>query len=779
MKLKPLALLLALPSSVALADPLSTLDEIIVTATRVQPEPLGSSTVDAGRLSALRAVTSDAASLLRDVPGVSLYGAGGVSSLPSIHGLADDRLRIKVDGMDLIATCPNHMNPALSYIDPTEVGRIQVYAGATPVSLGGDSIGGAIIVETDKPKFAKAGGGLLKEGEVGAAYRSNGDGRSLNAKLTIAGENLSVAYRGAKAEAGNYTAGGNFKDALFGNPANSAFTGRAGHTLPLDEVGSTAYESTNQSLDVAWRDDHHLIAFTYTHQNIPFENFVNQRMDMTGNESDKFNLSYEGRLGWGVLKARAYHEETDHEMDFGADKRYWYGSATGGAGATNPPACSPLSATCAAGMPMYAASKTDGLSLSGEIPLSERDTLRVGGEYQAYRLDDWWPESGAMMYGGGVVGDESFWNINDGKRDRYAVFAEWEAKLDSQWTGQIGARHELVRMNAGDVRGYDINSAPPGSYAMTNADATAFNASNRKKTDHNLDLTALAKYIPDDNQTYEFGLAQKTRSPNLYERYSWSTWQMAALMNNFVGDGNGYFGNINLKPEVAHTVSVSADWHATDRNAWGLRATPYYTRVKDYIDAVQWTGDSVTGSPSAANLAGQYTILRYVNQSARLYGLDISGFTRLATGTAWGDFSLAGQLNWVDGKNRDTGDNLYNMMPLNGKLALTQKWGRWSGALEGVFVAAKDDVSAVRNELKTDGYSLFNLRASYAWKQVRIDFGVENLFDRAYDLPLGGAYLGQGTTMTTATVPTGVVPLWGTAVPGPGRSIYAGLNVKF
>jgi iron complex outermembrane receptor protein len=34
---------------------------------------------------------------------VSLYGAGGVSSLPSVHGLADDRLRIQVDGMDLIS----------------------------------------------------------------------------------------------------------------------------------------------------------------------------------------------------------------------------------------------------------------------------------------------------------------------------------------------------------------------------------------------------------------------------------------------------------------------------------------------------------------------------------------------------------------------------------------------------------------------------------------------------------------------------------------------------
>jgi iron complex outermembrane receptor protein len=45
-------------------------------------------------LAARRTSTSDSARLLQDVPGVSLYGAGGISSLPAIHGLADDRLRV-------------------------------------------------------------------------------------------------------------------------------------------------------------------------------------------------------------------------------------------------------------------------------------------------------------------------------------------------------------------------------------------------------------------------------------------------------------------------------------------------------------------------------------------------------------------------------------------------------------------------------------------------------------------------------------------------------------
>jgi iron complex outermembrane receptor protein len=471
-------------------------------------------------------------------------------------------------------------------------------------------------------------------------------------------------------------------------------------------------------------------------------------------------------------------------MDFGADKRYWYGSASNTEGALtpsaalNPTPCAPLGATCAAGMPMYTQGKTDGLKINGEIALSVKDTLRLGAEYQSYTLDDWWPESGAMMYGGGVVGDESFWNINNGERDRLALFGEWESKFNAQWTGLFGVRQEIVKMDAGDVRGYDILAAVPGSFALTNADATAFNASDRSKTDHNWDLTALAQFKPSETQTYEFGIAQKTRSPNLYERYSWSSWQMAALMNNFVGDGNGYFGNVNLKPEVAHTLSVTGDWHDAGKK-WGIKATPYFTKVKDYIDAVQWTGDAVTGAASAVNLTNQYTVLRYVNQSARLYGIDLSGFAEVATGTGYGDFTVSGLVNYVDGENRDTGDNLYNIMPLNGKLALIQKYGRWTNTLEGVFVAGKNDVSTVRNEVKTSGYSLFNLRSSYEWKQVRLDFGVENLFDRAYDLPLGGAYVAQGTTMTTAAAATGVVPLWGTAVPGMGRSIYASLKIKF
>lgn len=769
--------LLALFAAPAMAaTDVYVLDEILVTAPGDLPLDAGASVLGPAELAPQRARTSDTARMLTDIPGVNVYGAGGVSSLPVIRGLADDRLRVKIDGMDLVASCPNHMNPPLSYIAPTAVDTIQVYSGVTPVSVGGDSIGGSILVETAAPVFADPGA-QVTEGQIGSFYRSNGDGWGGNLSGTYANENVSLNYTGAYSQSGNYRAGGDFK--------NYDFTGRAGHTLPLDEVGSTAYEASNQSVSLAWRNDDHLVDFTYAFQNIPYESYPNQRMDMTENLSNQFNLGYTGNQTWGTLKARAYYQQTQHEMNFGDDKRFWYGpgqppSGSGGDIAINGIPCSPISGIrlingmmvgCAAGMPMDTDSKNGGFIVSADIPLSTEYLLRVGGEYQNYRLDDTWSPSGAGMW------PYTFYNVNNGKRDRYALFGEAEIST-GRWVHILGLRLEAVDTNADPVHGYNLDTFPTsgvGGLGNQTRDAALFNAQNRDKTDYNLDLSWLARFTPETTQTYEIGLAQKTRSPNLYERYTWSTWQMASFMNNFVGDGNGYVGNIGLQPEVAGTFSLTADWHDADRQTWGVKATPYFTYVWDYIDAVQW--DATTNAPRTVPVVDNFTVLKYFNQSAALYGIDLTAHYLVASGTRVGDFTAELLASYTRGENQDTGDNLYNIMPLNAKLGLTQTLGNWRNTLEGEFVAAKDDVSEVRNEIQTAGYGLLNIRSRYERKSWSLDLGVDNLLDRSYDLPLGGAYVGQATTMTIPPLPN--QPQWGTAVPGPGRSIYVAVNLMF
>jgi iron complex outermembrane receptor protein len=351
-----------------------------------------------------------------------------------------------------------------------------------------------------------------------------------------------VTYTGSTAQADNYKAGGNFK--------TTTATGNVGQNLPLNEVGSSAYESRNQMLSFALKGGNHLVEAKLGFQDIPQQLYPNQRMDMLDNEQKTFNLRYLGQYDWGLFEARAYYEKVDpHYMDFGPDKRFWYGMASGGMMGDGKP-CSPISANCAAGMPMYTKSSNTGVNVKADVNLDAQNLLRVGGLYQHYTLDDWWPPSGAAMWPG------TFDNINDGTRDRFGLFGEWEARLNAQWLTLLGARYERVKTDAGNVQGYDPTTNGMGMMVNDQKkDAAAFNAQSHERTDNNWDLTALARYTPDANSDIEFGVARKVRSPNLYERYTWSTWSMAAVMNNFVGDGNGYYGNINLKPEQAHTVS--------------------------------------------------------------------------------------------------------------------------------------------------------------------------------------------------------------------------------
>ncbi len=727
---KPIAALLAALPLAAHADE-TKLAPVVVTAPTADTQAAAPAPQD---LAAQRARSSDTASLLSGVPGVYVQGAGGVSGLPTVHGVGDDRLRLQVDGMDLVSACANHMNPPLSYIDPNRVGGVKVYAGVTPVSAGGDSIGATVQVDSAAPEFAAPGQGTLVKGQAGAFYRSNGHAHGGNVSATAAGEQLSVSYSGAVAQSGNYHSAKDFKA---GGQQTGTIAGN--HWLGGDEVGSSAYKTENHALDVALRSANHLLDLKLGYQHIPYQGFPNQHMDMTGNWSRQANLGYVGTYAWGTLEARVYHEETRHSMDFGPDKYYY-----------------------TLGMPMDTQGNNSGARIKADIPLSARDLLRVGGEYQRYRLNDWWRPVGT-----GGMSPDTFINIKDGGRDRYDLFAEWEAQWSPRWQTLLGMRGDTVSMNTGAVQGYKNNTTGSATY---DADRNAFNAKDRQRTDNNVDLTASARFTPDSGVAYEGGYSRKTRSPSLYERYTWSTGSMAMTMNNWVNDGNGYVGNIDLKPEVAHTLSLAADWHDAAQREWGARIAPYYSLVDNYIDAT-----CALNKPGNTCTAGRFNYLTLVNQDARLYGIDISGFQQVSKGSGLGDVTARGVIAYVRGKNLTTGDNLYNIMPLNAKATIEQKIGNWTNAVEVLLVSAKKDLSAVRNEMKTAGYGLLNLRASYETKRLRVDLGLENALDKQYSLPLGGAYIGQGRTMSL----NGTGAPWGITVPGMGRSLYTAITVKF
>ena len=349
----------------------------------------------------------------------------------------------------------------------------------------------------------------------------------------------------------------------------------------------------------------------------------------------------------------------------------------------------------------------------------------------------------------------TFVSINDGRRLRLGSFAEIASKWNAQWTTLVGLRNDTVWTNAGPVQGYSD---------MYAADAERLQRieSRPRRPGHRCH-----RYWRATNAnwagTYEFGYARKTRAPNLYERYAWSANMMASGMIGWFGDGNYYVGNVGLKPEVAHTLSGTASWYDRARKVWEIKLSPYETHIQDYVD-VDTMGTMTYGMSTFAQL-------HFANHNASIHGADLSGNGALWNNASFGQLRISGVAGWLHGERLDTRTGLYQMMPLNVRVALDEER---KGLTAGVSVQAVDRKSSVdphRFEQTTPGYALFSLRTGYQRGHLAVSAAADNLLNREYGLPLGGVNFDD---FMASMWMSQIMPLTGR-----GRSVYASLRAEF
>lgn len=148
----------------------SRLDTVTVTATRTENRTfdLPASVATLSREQFDDAQAKDMATLLRNVPGVTMGGAPRESAqLPSIRGYQGPDIIMKVDGARraLDATVGT-FSPLL--LDPNFVKQVDIVRGSSSANHGGGGLGGVIAVETLDPDDVLApgetAGGWLKTG---------------------------------------------------------------------------------------------------------------------------------------------------------------------------------------------------------------------------------------------------------------------------------------------------------------------------------------------------------------------------------------------------------------------------------------------------------------------------------------------------------------------------------------------------------------------------------------------------------------------------------------
>ncbi|HWR76928.1 MAG TPA: TonB-dependent receptor [Thiobacillus sp.] len=338
-------------------------------------------------------VPGDAAELLTRVPGAAVVRNGAQTGIVQLRGLFNERVRVRVDGMSITPACPNHMDPPLHYVGLEALDTLEVIVGATPVSLGGDSLAGSVEAKSRPPRFA-ADAAWQPSARVGLGVASGNDGKQAAVELGAFNDVLNLRYLGGYQDAGNY-------DSARGEVADTGYTNERHALAAAYQHGSGVWEleaGTHRASDVG----------TPT---LP--------MDMVKDEADRIRLAFKGDTPLGKLEAGLYRHEIDHLMDN-------------------------FSLRPVTGMRMQAPSTSNdtGLTLALANPAGS-GTLKLGLEIFANDLDVYQQN----MSMGGIRQD----TFRDARRDRYGVYGEWDGSIAPRWHMNAGLRGEAMRMDTGAI----------------------------------------------------------------------------------------------------------------------------------------------------------------------------------------------------------------------------------------------------------------------------------------------------------------------------------------
>ncbi|HHF5187546.1 heme/hemopexin-binding protein HxuC [Haemophilus influenzae] len=222
------------------------------------------------------------------------------------------------------------------------------------------------------------------------------------------------------------------------------------------------------------------------------------------------------------------------------------------------------------------------------------------------------------------------------------------------------------------------------------------------------------------------------RAPSMQERFVSGTHFGATIPGR--DQINRFVANPNLRPETAKNKEITANLHFDSLFKQGdkfkIEATYFRNDVKDFINLKIFNDANANKNANGALLP---TKSQYQNiTNARLSGIELQAqyqTERLTLFTNYGS---------TKGKDKDSGEALSNIAA--SKIGVGVNYAL---VKDKFTVGATVTHYAAQRRVPKDhsvtypSYILTDLRATYAplkgeWKNLRLDFALENLFDRKY-----------------------------------------------
>ncbi|MFL0797874.1 MAG: TonB-dependent receptor [Cellvibrionaceae bacterium] len=422
-------------------------------------------------------ISPDSATLVKAAPGANVNANGPLTGIPQYRGMYGSRVNVTVNGTAISSGGPNWMDPPLSYAPAAQLQSLTVYRGIAPVSVGQETIGGAIDAKTWSGEFA-IGSEFESNGYIRTGVESVNNSSMLNGAVVVANQHHKVKLVGLSEQAKNaeFESG----DILF-----------------------TEYERQRLDAGYAYKSGSHHLELNFVRSETGDSGTPALPMDIVYIDSDLANLRYQFTEGDFQLEGKLYYSDIGHGM-------------------TN-------FHTRAPGMMLrqnIAAGESVGAAIQMEKGEPENHWV-VGLDWHDESHESDITDPSNMMFFAE--------NFNGAEREVIGIFSEYNRKFSEHWRGEYGLRVNRISMDSYSV----TNSMAEMGMAMAVMLRDSFNNADLSQTEDNLDWVAKLYYDKNENTSYYLGLARKSRAPSYQERYLWMAMEATAGLadgNTYLGN---------------------------------------------------------------------------------------------------------------------------------------------------------------------------------------------------------------------------------------------------
>nr|WP_136249607.1 TonB-dependent receptor [Ningiella ruwaisensis] len=431
------------------------------------------------------------------LPGLNVNGNGLVSGIVQYRGLFGERVRVNVDGSEVIGAGPNGMDPPLSHLVGSLYQQITLHQGIAPVSAGTETVGGAI--EVNEFSFdVNLNNTWRTEGGLTGSYMHN-DSRALSALVFTTGYQKYFGVSADLQEGDNYESGDS-------------------RIIP-----STFYERNAVKIRAGLEQGAHRLDLLVGKRNTNESGTPALAMDILFVDSLWYRLRHEYRANdnWRI-STLLFGNQNEHDMN-----NYTLRQAP-------MPAMQRLNQT-----------EADAAGVQSKVEIdSNAGTTEIGMDYLKRTHDSNISNPNNPMF--------FLLNFNNVQRSRISAFFEYTRQSsDMKW--QAGARVSEVSTSA-DAIATNMAMMNANVASLQNN----FNMQTRTRDFSLFDLVAKISVplfeLPDWSFTASAGI--KERAPSYNELYSWFPLGVSAGL----ADGRNYLGNLDLDKESANKIDLSVDY---------------------------------------------------------------------------------------------------------------------------------------------------------------------------------------------------------------------------